>query len=97
MSATELSADERAPKAGPPMYTASAPWLMASMPKSAVLAGARSSRVWRGWVMGREESQAIDEKGLDDSKRAQRLTRPIALRGRARGCVRVGRRAAAGQ
>ena len=38
-----LSALLRAPKPGPPMYTASAPWLMASMPMSAVRAGESSS------------------------------------------------------
>src|SRR5882672_3021137 len=45
MSASSLGALSRAPNAGPPMYTASAPWLTASMPMSASRAGASSSIV----------------------------------------------------
>src|SRR5262245_31484151 len=46
MSGRALGALSRAPNAGPPMYTASAPWLMASMPMSASRAGASSSSAW---------------------------------------------------
>ena len=40
---TRLPAAARAPKVGPPIYSASAPWLMASIPNSRFLAGASNS------------------------------------------------------
>ena len=51
-SRMSLPAPARAPKAGPPMYTASAPWLTASMPMSASRAGESSSIWWGSKDMG---------------------------------------------